>query len=781
MGSTMAPSWRCARSGLRRGVGGTLALVVLVAVTGGVVLAAAAGAHRSATAFDRFMARTRGPDVIFQPTSEQQLERIRRLPIVEGAAPFWFMGVSPEGLTPGLASGAFVGDDATFGYEINRPAVRDGRLADPERVDEVTVNAVMARRLHLDVGDTVTLVSVTPEAFAGLAAGDAPDGADAGPEVRARVVGVVASFLDLATNAGSPTLYPTPAFFERYGDEIASVGPIVLLDLVDDEDDVPALQQALAVGDGPTPDIGTRHDLSVDFEQAADVQARALLIFAALAAFTGVVAVGQALARHLGRTIPDRLTTSSLGMTRCQHFAIGALACLPVAVGGALLAVPLAVAASPLLPIGLSRQAEPDPGVSFDAAILLPGALLVGLVVLGRGAVSAWALTRRTTTGSVRPDGVGAVLARYGAPVSTVVGVGMATPRQPAPLGPAARGALLAGVAGTALLAGILTFSASLDRLVSTPARYGAPFDRSTTEGIPGRVARAKAETLAEIPGVGPITIVGQGTITAFGTRVGAGSVEAVGGAPQVSVTAGRLPQTDDEVFLGSTTLRNLGLGVGDTFTVADRQVTVVGYGLLPAVGDVDPTKIALFTPAGLRAAEGQVQGYYLWFSDDSPDGDGIRWADEHLGATSPPAPPPVIQNLADVDRMPALLAAFVGLVAAAALAHVTITTVRWRRRDLAVIRVVGFSGRHLRATVRWQAWVPVLVGLLVGVPVGIALGRWVWVLVARGPGVRDDAVIPTLTLALLVPVALGFAALVAALPGRWAARLRPGPALRSE
>lgn len=768
---------------MRRAVGATLALVVLAAAAGGVVLAAVAGAHRSETAFDRFMDETRGPDLIFQPRNDDELRQVRDLPVVRGVAPFWFLGVAPHGLTPGLTSGAFAGGDATFGYEINRPVVREGRLADPERIDEVTVNAVLARRLDLAVGDSVTLESVTPEAFATLSAGDAPTGDVEGPSVRARVVGIVASFLDLATNAGSPTLYPTPAYFERYGDEVAAAGPIVLVDLADGEDDVAAFQQALdeAAGDGPTPDFGTRHDLSVDFEQAAQVQARALLVFAAVAALAGIVAVGQALSRHLGRTVPDRLTTAALGMTRRQHFAIGVYETLPIAIGGAILAVPLAVAASPLLPIGLSRQAEPHPGVSFDATILVPGALLVGLVILARGSLSAWALTRRAATTAVRPSPLCAALARRGAPAPTVVGVGMAVPRQPAPLGPAARGALLAGVAGTALVAGILTFSASLDRLVSTPERYGAPFDRTTTEAIPGRVARAKATTLSEIPGVGPVTVLGQGTITALNTQVAAGSVEAVGGSPQVSVTAGRLPLAEDEVFMGSTTLRNLGLHLGDTLTVADREVRVVGYGLLPAVGDVDPTKIALFTPDGLRAAEGELQGFHLWFSDESPNGDGIRWADEHLGTTSPPAPPPVIENLADIDRMPLLLAVFVGLLAAAALAHVTITTVRWRRRDLATLRVVGFSGRHLRSTVRWQAWVPVLVGLVAGVPVGIALGRWVWVLVARGPGVRDDAVIPLAALALLLPAALLFAAAVAALPGRWAARLRPAAALRAE
>ncbi len=780
----MGPAWTCARSGLRHTVGATVALVVLAGVAGGVVLAAVAGAHRSDTAFDRFMNTTRGPDAIFQPQSDEELEQISALPEVSAVAPLWFMAVAPHGLTPGADGGAFAGSDERFGYRINRPVVLHGRLADPTRVDEVTMNAVMAHRLGVEPGDRVTLDGISPESFQAQASGDPATG-PTGPHVRARVVGIVASFLDLATNAGSPALYPTAAFFERYQDRIASSGPIVLVDLKQDVQDLPALQRGLeaAAGDGPASDLGTRKDLSIDFDQAAGVQARALLVFAALAALAGIVAVGQAMSRHLARTVPDRLTTAALGMTRRQRFAIGVLETLPIAIGGALIAVPLAVAASPLLPIGLSRQAEPHPGVAFDAPIVVTGALLVGLVILGRGALSAWALACRATTvtETSTPSVICSTLARNNAPPQTVAGVGMALPGQPTPMGPAARSALLAGIAGTALLVGILTFSASLDRLVSTPARYGAPYDRATTEAVPRDVARDRAAALAEQPGVGSVTVVGEGTVTASGRTVAAGSVEGVAGGPRVTVTDGRLPASEDEVFLGSATRRNLGLDVGDSLTVAGNRVTVVGSGLLPAIGDLDPNKIAVFTPAGLQAARGAVDGYYLWFDDRSPHHEATTWADANVAPTAPPAPPPVVRNLADIDRMPLLLALFVGFLAVAALIHATVTTVRWRRRDLAVLRVVGFSGRQLRSTVRWQAWVPVLVGLLVGVPVGIALGRWVWVLVARGPGVQDDAAIPVAALAALVPAALLFGALVAALPGRSAARLRPAVALRAE
>lgn len=780
----MGASWLCARSGMRHTIGATIALVALAGVAGAVVLAALAGAHRSDTAFDRFMTATRGPDAIFQPQSDDELEQISNLPEVNAVAPLWFMAVAPHGLSPEQAGGAFAGSDGQFGYRINRPVVLHGRLADPRRVDEVTMNAVMARRLGLRVGDRVTLDGISPEQFQGITSGQEPTG-PLGPRVRVRVVGIVASFLDLATNAGAPALYPTAAFFERYQDRIASSGPIVLVDLSHDEQDLPALQRGLqaAAGDGPTSDFGTRKDLSIDFDQAAGVQARALLIFAVVAALAGILAVGQALSRHLARTVPDRLTTAALGMTRRQRFAIGVLETLPIAVGGAVLAVPLAVAASPLLPIGLSRQAEPHPGVAFDALVVLTGALLVGLAILGRGALSAWALARRATTTSVTvpTSAICASLARNNAPPPVVAGVGMALPRQPSPMGAAARSALFAGVAGTALLVGILTFSASLDRLVSTPARYGAPYDRATTVAVSGRVAHTGARALAERRGVGSVTVLGRAAITALGRQAAAASVEGIGGSPQLTLTSGRLPAADDEVFMGPSVLRNLGLHVGEEVPIAGHPFTIVGYGLIPVLGDVDASKTAVFTPAGLRAAQGQIQDYYLWFDDHSPDHEATTWADTHVGQTAPPAPPPVVRNLADIDRMPLLLALFVGFLAVAALIHATVTTVRWRRRDLAVLRVIGFSGRQVRSTVRWQAWVPVLLGLLVGLPVGVAVGRWVWALVARGPGAPGDATIPIAALVLLVPAALLFAALVAALPGRAAARVHPAVALRAE
>jgi hypothetical protein len=45
----------------------------------------------------------------------------------------------------------------------------------------------------------------------------------------------------------------------------------------------------------------------------------------------------------------------------------------------------------------------------------------------------------------------------------------------------------------------------------------------------------------------------------------------------------------------------------------------------------------------------------------------------------------------------------------------------RRRRRDLALLKALGFTRRQISATIAWQATSTVAVGLLIGVPVGIA------------------------------------------------------------
>ena len=127
------------------------------------------------------------------------------------------------------------------------------------------------------------------------------------------------------------------------------------------------------------------------------------------------------------------------------------------------------------------------------------------------------------------------------------------------------------------------------------------------------------------------------------------------------------------------------------------------------------------------------------------------------------------------------MVAGLLGLLAVAALASTVATSVRRRRRDLAMLKVLGFVRSQVWATVAWQSSTLAVVAGLLGLPLGIAAGRRAWDVFADRLGVPPQPVTPLVAIAVLVPVLLVLANVVAAVPGRVAARMRPADALRTE
>ena len=147
-----------------------------------------------------------------------------------------------------------------------------------------------------------------------------------------------------------------------------------------------------------------------------------------------------------------------------------------------------------------------------------------------------------------------------------------------------------------------------------------------------------------------------------------------------------------------------------------------------------------------------------------------------------PAEQPTSITSLAGIADVPLLLSGLLALLAVGTLAHTLVSATRRRRRDLAVLKTMGFVRGQVRGTLAWQATTLAAVGLLVGLPIGIAGGRWGWRLFADQLRVVPDPVVPLLAILLVaVPAALVLANVVAALPGRTAARMRPALVLRSE
>jgi ABC-type lipoprotein release transport system permease subunit len=109
------------------------------------------------------------------------------------------------------------------------------------------------------------------------------------------------------------------------------------------------------------------------------------------------------------------------------------------------------------------------------------------------------------------------------------------------------------------------------------------------------------------------------------------------------------------------------------------------------------------------------------------------------------------------------------------------IASVRRRRRELALLRTLGFTSRQLLVAVAWQSSVAVGVGMLAGVPLGIVAGRWLWTLFANNIDVVTEATVPVLAIVLIVAGAAVLANVVALVPGRLAARTPAAILLRTE
>jgi predicted lysophospholipase L1 biosynthesis ABC-type transport system permease subunit len=146
-----------------------------------------------------------------------------------------------------------------------------------------------------------------------------------------------------------------------------------------------------------------------------------------------------------------------------------------------------------------------------------------------------------------------------------------------------------------------------------------------------------------------------------------------------------------------------------------------------------------------------------------------------------PLAPPSRLAELEELQRLPLFLAGFLTLLAVAAVGHALATAVRRRRHDLAVLRALGVTRWQSAATVLVQAAVLALVGLAVGMPLGFALGRTLWRSVADTTPIDYVPPFAVWALALIAPVALLAAALLAALPSHRAATMRVGHVLRTE
>ena len=580
----------------------------------------------------------------------------------------------------------------------------------------------------------------------------------------------------------------TPAFDRVYGFDSRYFDYFLSVRLRHGAADLAAFREAVLrlgerIGPGGTPGVDAEQDAAAKIERSIHHQAQALRLAAAVGALLAFVLLAQALARVASFSQLKNPTLRALGMTPEQLVAVGVARAAAIALPAAALAAGIAFALSPLSPIGLARELEPHPGFAFDALALALGSAVVFVAVLLAGAYAASRAARQpavvpaTPTGRVVPADA---LARWGFPASLVSGVRFALARGSAATAVPVATTLLAGVLAVSVVAIALTFTASLDHLFSTPRLYGQNWDYRSNYAVPSPAAVRADRSLSDVARGGL-----NDSVLLNGRQIGVVNMDDIKGRIPPVVTQGRAPEHPDEILLASKTLDALGLHVGGTVEALVKrsaQMRIVGRGVVPEGNFNELGKGAALTFQAYRQLDPGVQPYSFEARiAPGADRNATLARLERRYVTPAPGPPKTVADFGGVSELPLVVSALLVAIAAAVLAHALVMAIRHRRRHLAVLKMLGFDRRQVFATVAWQATTLAALGLVVGLPLGVSLGRWAWTLFAEQIGVVPEPVTPLPLILLVVPAALLLANVVALLPARHAARTPAALVLRAE
>lgn len=813
----MAVVWMRVAHLLRRGWRSTVVLALVTGLAAGVAMTIVAAGRRTATAYDRFATfadvpellvnfcppdHDPGPDVdlssCYLYAATEEAEVLEALPEVESVARGAFRGLTvapvdaPEDRV--MASTIVAYDDGVSTTLAGQYLVVEGRRA--RGPDEVLLNEALADTTGLTVGDRVVLTFWGADE---LGVVEEIDPELHGPTIEAEVVGLGRALTDLAADeAGFGTgsgdaavVYAGPGLAAATRGPPEFTGVLVQARGGDAQAAAAAVEEAFALQI-----VNTQPALGVDETEptrdAIRYEAQATTVLGLVVALLAIAFVGQAIARQSRREWSDGPTLRAVGVTTKQATAAAVLRSLIISLPAAALSVGLAVVLSPRGPVGIGRRAEIDPGVHVDVVVVAVGAALVALVAAlaagapllrGRALRGAVPILPRRRAGralALPPvASAGLNLARNGRRGGMEVATALAS----------AAAAVIAIVAAGALVA-------SLDDLVRTPARYGAPWDVSI--GVPfgdeSPVAsllqrpaiRRSIEQAAFIRGQDLFVGDEQAWVQAFVPIPGVADE-----APPLPIDQGRPPATAREVAVGALTLDDLDLSIGDRVTLAnpaagrDAEVTIVGTTMINDTFEPSPGRGAVVTPELIAELGPEIVNGDPAILDVTSGVDVNRFIETVRAEVDTPVDRPLqqtaLRNVERIREMPYLMSAIVGLLAVASLVHALVLSVSRNRRVLGMLKGLGFTRRQIGGTVAWHATSYALSATVIALPLGVIAGRWGWRLVADSLGVPDVPVLPVAVLVAVVVVLVLLANLAAAYPGWRAARLSIAAALRSE
>lgn len=792
-----------------------LGVALLLGLLGGLSLTAIAGARRTQSSVTEFRQSTIPSTVAVTSSGiyDEETDRaIAALPEVVQARTYvsFDLKVLVDGRPDVEQTFESVGTfDGRF-FDQDRFTPTQGRLPDRTRADEVAVNEYAAARHGYRVGQRLSLGAYDVDILLEPAFFEDPPPPDLRREVTVVGIGLFPDEVVQDESDREPRLLFTPAFsnaaapFVTYGFQ-----GVVLAD--GDADVEPFLDRL----DALVPPGSTETRLT-SAEQTRALRAMrplsiALAVFGVSAGLAGLALVSQAMRRVMRADEAARAGFRSFGAGPRALVVASMFGPALAVVAGSALAVLVAIAASPLMPLGPVRDLPRLGGVDVDAAALGFGGLALALGVLGAALLGAWRnaphrVSRRPVVR--RPSRVVSAAGASGLPPAAVSGLRFA-------LGTGDRAAsavatvLPGAVVAVAALVGSVTFGTSLNTLVDDPALFGWTWDVTILAG--NGYGNLDGAATADILDRDPLVDAWSGVY--FGSDlVDDVSVSLLGIDPgsvvQPPIVAGRTIEGDDEIVLGRATAVRLRRDVGDTVTLsgdgAPHRLRIVGLATFPTVGAIHAERTSL--GEGALVAHRLVPGYDRDITGDltgdlGPHAAFVRFRAgtdldrgiAHLADITAPLRgfaglavitvqrPAEIVNSRSMGTAPTLLAAVLTLGATASLGLAISASVRRRRDDLAVLRALGFSRRQLRATALWHATAIIVVGLVVGVPLGLAVGSALWRRFAGELDVVARTTVPGMAVAAVVVTAIALANLVAILPAWVAGRIDTTRTVRAE
>ena len=716
-------------------------------------MAAAAGARRTETAYPRFVQVHKGYDLVTggfpdNIDPERALAQMAAMPEVLQSARVdvaSYAAILPSGRQVSVPELAAVTDlSGRAGFQFNRFKVVSGRMADLRAPDEAMVDFPIAERQHLRVGSKIRFIVGDPRA-------KPPRFAIVG------IVGIVASpgqFPAVGATSNFGGVYVTPAFVRSSGITPSPADAALLIRLRRGAADRAAFLRHLAAAGLAGVDVPFVQQVqTAGVQRSIRFESQALWALSALIALAALAIPGQSMRRQTYLDSTEFPTLRALGMSRVQLVVLGILRAAIIGVVAACMAVPMAVLLSPLTPIGLARIAEPNPGFAVDALPLILGAVSVFFLTILGAAVPAWTAARTATTGSAsveadqRPSAlVGAVGRAWRSPAAAV-GVRMALEPGRGRTSVPIRSAIFGATLSIAALTASLVFATSLGHLLDTPRLSGFTWDVFVAGG--GHETYAAAAAFRVDPELAGYTRGGFTNVRIGGVELIALTLDGSGPARPV-ITEGAAPAADDEIALGASTMRATHAAIGRTVDVVLDQaegspkpvrMRVVGTVIVPP----NPFLVtrqgegaAMARPGLLRldpraAEQWGSYPFLVRFAPGVSRDAGLAAVTSDVQGLERPfivaaERPGIVSSLARIANVPVLLSGLLALLAVGTLAHTLVSSIRSRRRDLGILKTLGFVRPQLRSTVAWQATTLVAIALLIwvarrrrGRPVGLA------------------------------------------------------------